>query len=73
MAAGGARGKVFAALEEIRRASSRDGDVPGMSGPNAGRSFKAFSSEVDTGSCEENASKQEIRASVLIQSKPILL
>jgi hypothetical protein len=34
---------------------------------------RAFSSEVDTGSREENASKQEIRASVLIQSEPILL
>jgi len=30
----------------------------------------AFSSEVDTGSREENASKQKIRASVLIQSEP---
>jgi hypothetical protein len=30
----------------------------------------AFSSEVDTGSHEENASKQRIRASVLIQSEP---
>jgi hypothetical protein len=30
----------------------------------------AFSSEVETGSREENASKQKIRASVLIQSKP---
>jgi hypothetical protein len=35
--------------------------------------IRAFSSEVDTGSREENASKQEIRASVLIQSEPILL
>jgi len=34
---------------------------------------KAFSSEVDTGSREENASKQKIRASVLIRSEPILL
>jgi hypothetical protein len=34
---------------------------------------RAFSSEVDTGSREENASKQETRASVLIQSEPILL
>jgi 2,4-dienoyl-CoA reductase-like NADH-dependent reductase (Old Yellow Enzyme family) len=33
----------------------------------------AFSSEVDTGSREENASKQESRASVLIQSEPTLL
>jgi hypothetical protein len=30
----------------------------------------AFSSEVDTGSREENASKQKIGASVLIQSEP---
>jgi hypothetical protein len=30
----------------------------------------AFSSEVDTGSREENASKQKFRASVLIQSEP---
>jgi hypothetical protein len=30
----------------------------------------AFSSEVDIGSREENASKQKIRASVLIQSEP---
>jgi hypothetical protein len=33
-------------------------------------SATAFSSEVDTGSREENASKQQIRASVLIQSEP---
>jgi hypothetical protein len=33
----------------------------------------AFSSEVDTGSREENASKQESRASVLIQSEPIVV
>jgi hypothetical protein len=33
----------------------------------------AFSSEVDTGSREENASKQESRASVLIQSEPKML
>jgi hypothetical protein len=32
----------------------------------------AFSSEVDTGSREENASKQEPGASVLIQSEPKL-
>jgi hypothetical protein len=32
--------------------------------------IRAFSSEVDTGSREENASKQESRASVLIQSEP---
>ncbi|NEU98373.1 hypothetical protein FNJ47_21750 [Bradyrhizobium sp. UFLA 03-164] len=30
---------------------------------------RAFSSEVGTGSREENASKQETRASVLIESK----
>jgi hypothetical protein len=34
---------------------------------------RAFSSEVDTGSRKENASKQEARASVLIQSEPIML
>ncbi|MBO4227259.1 hypothetical protein GRB70_33245 [Bradyrhizobium neotropicale] len=31
---------------------------------------RAFSSEVDTGSREENASKRESRASVLIPSEP---
>jgi hypothetical protein len=36
------------------------------------RPFRAFSSEVDAGSREENASKQKIRASALIQSKPML-
>jgi hypothetical protein len=35
--------------------------------------LRAFSSEVDTGSREENASKQESRASVLIQSEPTIL
>jgi len=34
---------------------------------------RAFSSEVDTGSREENASKQESRASVPIQSEPKML
>jgi len=34
---------------------------------------RAFSSEVGTGSREENASKQKSRASVLIQSEPIML
>jgi lactam utilization protein B len=34
---------------------------------------RAFSSEVDTGSREENASKQESGASVLIQSDPEML
>jgi hypothetical protein len=33
----------------------------------------AFSSEVGTGSREENAPKQGSRASVLIQSEPIML
>jgi hypothetical protein len=45
--------------------------------PGGARGFalmaRAFSSEVDTGSREENASKQEFRASVLIQSEPIML
>jgi hypothetical protein len=35
----------------------------------AGSSVRAFSSEVDTGSREENASKQESGAWVLIQSE----
>jgi hypothetical protein len=34
---------------------------------------RAFSSEVDTGSRWENASKQKTSASVLIQSEPIVL
>src|SRR6201998_1914577 len=34
---------------------------------------EAFSSEVDTGSREENASKQESRASILIQSEQKML
>jgi hypothetical protein len=34
--------------------------------------IKAFSSGVDAGSREENASKQESGASVLIQSEPIM-
>jgi hypothetical protein len=34
--------------------------------------FKAFSSEAATGSREEDASKRENRASVLIQSEPKL-
>jgi hypothetical protein len=33
----------------------------------------AFSSEVDAGSREENPSKQESRASVLIKSEPKML
>jgi len=33
---------------------------------------RSFSSEVDTGSREENASKQQSRAPVLIQSEPKL-
>jgi hypothetical protein len=35
--------------------------------------IRAFSSEVDTGSREENAPKQESGASVLIQSEPKML
>ncbi|PJG57083.1 hypothetical protein CVM73_01340 [Bradyrhizobium forestalis] len=40
--------------------------------PDGSFLFRAFLSEVDTGSREENASKQESRASVLIQSEPKL-
>jgi hypothetical protein len=35
--------------------------------------LERFSSEAETGSREENASKQESGASVLIQSEPIML
>jgi hypothetical protein len=45
----------------------------GRTNGHAAISAGAFSSEVDTGSREENASKQESRASVLIQSEPIML
>jgi hypothetical protein len=58
-----------------------------LAAPNLGRSVpsvirrqgrrgsfsRAFSSEVDTGSREESASKQEARAQVLIQSEPQML
>jgi len=37
------------------------------------RMIAARESEVDTGSREENASKQKTGASVLIQSEPIML
>jgi hypothetical protein len=43
---------------------------PGATGRQSVKVTMAFSSEVDTGSREENASKQKIRASVLIQSEP---
>jgi hypothetical protein len=39
----------------------------------SGSCFGAFSSEVDTGSREENALKQKSRALVLIQSEPKML
>jgi hypothetical protein len=41
----------------------------GLLGFPGGIARRAFSSEVDTGSREENASKQEKRASVPIQSE----
>ncbi|MCA1452259.1 hypothetical protein I6F35_03380 [Bradyrhizobium sp. BRP22] len=41
--------------------------------PRQAEMLRAFSSEVDTGSREENASKQQSRASVLIQSEPKML
>jgi hypothetical protein len=40
---------------------------------NKGRRARAWSSEVDTGSHEENAPKRESRVSALIQSEPIML
>jgi hypothetical protein len=49
---------------------------PGEPWPAAGKrikptawDIKAFSSEADTGSREESASKQKIRASVLLQNR----
>jgi hypothetical protein len=44
-----------------------------MAGSNPGHFAKAFSSEVGTGSREENASEEQSRASDLIQSEPITL
>ena len=43
-----------------------------MAGSNPGHFAKAFK-EVGTGSREENASKEQSRASDLIQSEPITL
>jgi hypothetical protein len=62
------RAKTLNAGQDRRnaRSSHRKGFRP------AARSI-AFSSEVDAGSREENASKQDSRASVLIQSEPIML
>ena len=60
----GAEQRLIQGLEagEVRGRQIGDaGDAPG--------SARAFSSEVGTGSREENASKQETRASVPIQSE----
>jgi hypothetical protein len=46
--------------------------VMGGSGSGVNGRFTAFSSEVDAGSREENALKQQPGASVLIQSEPKL-
>jgi hypothetical protein len=46
-----------------------EGDAAGADARRPDASI-AFSSEVDTGSREENASKQEVKAPVLIQSEP---
>jgi hypothetical protein len=46
--------------------------VPGYSLQRALGWLEAFSSEAGTGSREENASKLESRAAVLIQSEPKL-
>ena len=45
-------------------------DVVGIVGGHDGSGDVAFSNEVGTGSREENASEQESRAPVLIQSEP---
>jgi hypothetical protein len=60
---------------QFRAASGTPGrrDISAQSRGSHIKFARAFSSEVDTGSREENASKQESRASVLIQSEPIML
>ncbi len=67
------RAKAYAP-DDGRRQDDRDrleAEIAAAKSSAAG--FRAFSSEVDTGSREENASKQESRASVLILSEPIML
>jgi hypothetical protein len=44
--------------------------IEGWTPPGHVDAVITFSSEVDTGSREENASKQESGASVLVQSEP---
>jgi hypothetical protein len=46
--------------------------VPGITSARPFGMIMAFSSELDTGSRGENASKQESSTSVLIQSEPII-
>src|SRR5262249_21476129 len=62
-------GRIWQAAARYRRIG-----VPGANEVNGGKAAeiadRAFSSEVDTGSREENASNQESRASALIQSEP---
>jgi len=65
------------AAESIRPDARSAMGPEGSGKPPAERSCfparaRAFSGEVDTGSREENASKQESGASVLIQSEPIM-
>jgi hypothetical protein len=59
--------KGSAGLKQARaRAQQKASDLPGLFQSR----LIAFSSEVRSGSRKENASKQKIRASVLIQSEP---
>jgi hypothetical protein len=72
--------QIAATAEDLRSlVNSKIGTLRASNGFSAmsrwlrGAAVRAFSSEVDTGSREENASKQEIRASVLIKSEPIMI
>jgi hypothetical protein len=65
--------------ENLGLSGSMPAHRPGMTGKGligcrqTRVSLRVFSSEVETGSREENASKQESRAPVLIQSEPEML
>ena len=65
---GGVRAMQIASTDYLVNARGSNGALDRDRGRKVAR---AFSSEVDTGSREENASKQKSRASVLIQSESI--
>jgi hypothetical protein len=64
----GAHGRMVALSPETRKMELET--TPITRNLNDGSRSIAFSSEVRSGSRKENASKQKIRASVLIQSEP---